>query len=134
MAYFLAKTDPETYSIDSLELEKKTVWDGIRNAQALQAIRQMKPGDTVMIYHSGGQSAVVGVAKVISEARPDPNDSKSWVIDIEFAHKFESPVTLAEIKTSGLFNDWSLVRQSRLSTMSVPESFIDWLSQRGALK
>lgn len=134
MAYFLAKTDPETYSIDSLELEKKTVWDGVRNPQALQAIRQMKPGDNVLIYHSGGQSAVVGLAKVISEARPDPDDARSWVIDLEFDHKFESPIMLSEIKASGLFADWSLVRHSRLSTMRVPENFIDWLSQRRVLK
>ena len=59
MQYFLAKTDPETYSIDNLEKEKKTVWDGVRNPQAVRAIRDMRPGDKVFIYHSGGLSAVV---------------------------------------------------------------------------
>ena len=64
MRYFLAKTDPETYSIDQLEKEKKTTWDGVNNPQAVRAIRDMRPGDKVFIYHSGGNSAVVGLAKV----------------------------------------------------------------------
>ncbi|HEX6895928.1 MAG TPA: EVE domain-containing protein, partial [Bryobacteraceae bacterium] len=63
MKYFLAKTDPETYPIDQLEKEKKTVWDGVNNPQAVRAIRDMRPGDKVFIYHSGGQSAVVGLAR-----------------------------------------------------------------------
>ena len=64
MEYFLAKTDPETYSLEDLEREKRTVWDGVANPQALRAIREMKPGDRVLIYHSGGESAVVGLALV----------------------------------------------------------------------
>src|SRR5690242_17273967 len=61
MAYFLAKTDPETYSIDNLEREKKTTWDGVTNPQAVRAIREMHPGDKVFVYHSGGVSGVVGM-------------------------------------------------------------------------
>ena len=64
MSYFLAKTDPETYSIDDLEREKKTVWDGVTNPQAVRAIKEMRPGDRVFIYHSGGVSGVVGMALV----------------------------------------------------------------------
>lgn len=133
MNYFLAKTDPDTYSIDSLEKDGKTVWDGVRNAAALQAIRKMQPGDLALIYHSQGQSSIVGVAKILSEARPDPNDEKSWVVDLEFVRKLATTVSLSETKASGLFNDWSLVKQSRLSTMTVPESFITWLEQKGVL-
>ena len=62
MNYFLAKTDPETYSIDDLEREKRTAWDGVTNPQAVREIRDMRPGDRVFIYHSGGASSVVGMA------------------------------------------------------------------------
>ncbi len=133
MAYFLAKTDPETYSIDNLEHDKTTTWDGVRNAAALQAIRAMRPGDDVLIYHSTGESAIVGQARVTSEPRPDPANSKSWVVDIAFVRKFTQPVTLREIKDSHLFDDWSLVRQSRLSTMSVPEHVVAWLKEKSVV-
>ena len=130
MPYFLAKTDPETYSIDHLEKEKKTVWDGVSNAQAVRAIRSMRPGDKVFIYHSGGLSAVVGLAKVVSESRTDPKNDKSAVAEFEFLGRLESPTTLAEIKQSKLFDDWALVRQGRLSTMAAPEKFVEWMRKR----
>jgi predicted RNA-binding protein with PUA-like domain len=72
MAYFLAKTDPETYSLADLQRERRTTWDGVTNPQALRAIGQMRTGDTVLIYHSGGAAAIVGVARVVSEPRSDP--------------------------------------------------------------
>jgi predicted RNA-binding protein with PUA-like domain len=130
MAYFLAKTDPDTYPIDQLEKDHKTVWDGVRNPQAVKAIRSMKPGDKVFIYHSMGQAAVLGLAKVLSEARDDPKDPKSAVVDLEFLFRFPQPTTLTEIKATQRFNDWSLVRQSRLSTMAAPEDFVDWMRLR----
>ena len=130
MAYFLAKTDPESYSIDDLERDKKTTWDGVRNAAALLAIRAMRPGDEVLIYHSGGESAIVGLARVVSEPRPDAEDSKSWVVDMEFVRRLPQAITLREIKDSHLFDDWSLVRQSRLSTMSVPDDVVVWLKEK----
>ncbi len=130
MAYFLAKTDPETYSIDQLEKERKTVWDGVNNPQAVRAIREMRPGDKVFIYHSGGLSAVVGLARVLSEGRPDPKNPKSAVADFEFLTRLEPPVTLAEIKQSKLFDDWALVRQGRLSTMAAPEKFVAWMRKK----
>lgn len=130
MAYFLAKTDPDSYSIDDLERDRETVWDGVRNAQALQAIREMRPGDNVLIYHSQGQAAIVGLARVVSEPRPDPKDNKSWVVDVAFVGRFAQPVTLREIKESHLFDDWKLVRQGRLSTMSVPENVVEWLKEK----
>ncbi|MGH9673471.1 MAG: EVE domain-containing protein, partial [Bryobacteraceae bacterium] len=76
MNYFLAKTDPETYSIQDLERDGVTVWDGVRNPQAVRAILQMRPGDRVFIYHSGGTSGVVGLAEVAGEPRPDPRNPK----------------------------------------------------------
>lgn len=133
MAFFLAKTDPKTYSIDDLAREKTTVWDGVRNAAALLAIRAMRPGDEVLIYHSQGEAAIVGLARVDSEPRIDPNDPKSWVVDMTFVRRLSQPVTLSEIKESHLFDDWALVRQGRLSTMSVPENVITWLREKKTL-
>jgi len=133
MAYFLAKTDPKTYSIDDLERDKTTVWDGVRSAAALLAIRAMRHGDEVLIYHSQAEAAIVGLARVVSEPRTDLNDPKSWVVDMMFVRKLTRPVTLHEIKVSHLFDDWALVRQGRLSTMSVPENVVTWLKEKKAL-
>ncbi len=133
MAYFLAKTDPKTYSIDDLERDRTTVWDGVRSAAALLAIRAMHPDDEVLIYHSQGEAAIVGLAQVVSEPRPDPNDPKSWLVDIAFIRRFTQPITLHEIKESHSFDDWALVRQGRLSTMSVPENVVVWLKEKKAL-
>jgi predicted RNA-binding protein with PUA-like domain len=130
MKFYLAKTDPETYSIADLAREHKTAWDGVRNPQALRAIREMRPGDRVFIYHSMENAAVVGLAKVASEPRPDPRDAKLAVVDFEFLANLEPPTTLRDIKDSGLFADWSLVRQSRLSTMAAPQAFVDWMRAR----
>ncbi|HTR35104.1 MAG TPA: EVE domain-containing protein [Bryobacteraceae bacterium] len=130
MKYFLAKTDPDTYSIDQLEKEGKTAWDGVTNPQAVRAIREMRPGDKVFVYHSGGLSAVVGMARVVSEPRTDPKNPKSAVADFEFLGRVEPPVTLAEIKQSKLFDDWALVRQGRLSTMQAPEKFVEWMRKK----
>ncbi len=130
MRYFLAKTDPETYSIDDLEREKKTVWDGVTNAQAVRAIREMRPGDRIFVYHSGGVSGIVGLADVRSEPRDDPKNAKSAVVELEFKGRLDPPTTLAEIKQSGKFEDWALVRQGRLSTMAAPDTFVDWIRKR----
>ena len=130
MNYFLAKTDPETYSIENLEKDKKTVWDGIRNPQALRAIREMRSGDRIFIYHSQGEAAILGLAAVVSDPRPDPKDAKLAVVDFEFLTRLDPPVTLREIKQSHLFDDWSLVRQSRLSTMSAPKAFAEWMRKK----
>jgi predicted RNA-binding protein with PUA-like domain len=125
--YFLAKTEPDVYSIDDLERDKKTLWDGVKNPQAVRAIKDMQPGDRVFIYHSGGVSAIVGVAVVLVGGRTDPKDPKSAVADLGFFAKLATPVTLAEVKQSKLFEDFALVRQSRLSTMAVPENFVAWV-------
>ena len=126
----MRKTGTQWPSQRPLEREKKTTWDGVTNAQAVRAIREMKPGDRVFIYHSGGNSSVLGLATVRSEARDDPKNPKSAVVDLEFTGRLEPPTTLAEIKQSGKFNDWALVRQGRLSTMAAPESFVMWMRTR----
>src|ERR1051326_2945091 len=96
MNHFLAKTDPDTYSIDDLARDGKTVWDGVRNPQALRAIREMKAGDRVFIYHSQGNAGIVGLAHVVSSPRPDPKDTKLTVVDFEFATKLDPPTRSEE--------------------------------------
>jgi predicted RNA-binding protein with PUA-like domain len=130
MSYFLAKTEPGTYSIDDLEREKKTTWDGVKNPQAVAAIQRMRSGDKVFIYHSGGISAVVGLALVLSEPKPDPKNPKSAVVELGFLKHLEPPTTLKEVKESKKFDDWALVRQGRLSTMEVPEAVVEWMRKR----
>jgi predicted RNA-binding protein with PUA-like domain len=132
MAYFLAKTEPSTYSIDDLKRDKKTEWDGVRNPAAVNAIKNMRAGDTVIIYHSGKDKAVVGLATVVSPARPDPNDERSWVADFKYAQHAKIPVTLKQIKDSHKFDDFALVRMGRLSTMAAPDAFYEWLVAQGA--
>jgi predicted RNA-binding protein with PUA-like domain len=127
MNYFLAKSEPSVYSIDDLQRDKKTTWDGVTNAQAVRNIREMRPGDRVFIYHSGGVSAIVGLATVRSAPRDDAKNPKSAVVDLEYFGRIDPPATLAEIKGSKKFEDWALVRQSRLSTMAAPESFVAWM-------
>ncbi len=125
--WFLAKTDPETYSIEQFAKDGTTVWDGVRNPQALRAIRDMKRGDRLFIYHSMGHAAVVGIAEVVGDGRPDPKDPRLAVADLRFISLIEPPMTLREIKESGEFADWALVRQSRLSTMQAPPEFVEWM-------
>jgi predicted RNA-binding protein with PUA-like domain len=127
MNYFLAKTDPETYSITDMEREKRTVWDGVKNAQALQAIAKMRPGDKVFLYHSGGESAIVGMAKVLSAPAGEP---KALTVAMEFLGRLEPATTLREVKESGEFGDFLLVRNSRLSTMECPAEFAAWMKKR----
>jgi predicted RNA-binding protein with PUA-like domain len=130
MAFFLAKTDPDTYSIEDFIRDKTTVWDGVTNPLAVRAISTMAKGDIVFLYHSQGESAIVGFAKVDSASRQDPKNPKSWVVDMKFAARLDPPSSLKEIKESGLFADFALVRNSRLSTMPCPENFVTWLRGR----
>ncbi|MCC6643569.1 EVE domain-containing protein [Candidatus Peregrinibacteria bacterium] len=130
MKYFLAKTEPSTYSIDDLEKEGVTMWNGVKNPQAIIFIKQMKVGDRLFIYHSGGETAVVGLAEVIGAAEADPKIPKSWMMKIKYLKTFSRPVTLKEIKESGEFDDFRLVYQGRLSTMDVPEKFVKWIEKK----
>ena len=135
MTYYLAKTDPDTYSIGNLEREKQTIWDGVTNPQAVRTILGMHPGDRVFLYHSGAKSGqgvtgIVGLATVRSAGRPDPKNPKSAVVDMAFLSRLDPPTSLAEVKQSGRFEDWALVRQGRLSTMAAPEKFVEWMRKR----
>jgi predicted RNA-binding protein with PUA-like domain len=133
--YFLAKTEPTTFSIDDFESEIVTKWDGVHSHQAINVIKTWKVGDRVLIYHSVGQAAIVGLGEVISEPEKDFDDERniSWFAKIKFVRKFEESkrVNLKQIKETQIFNDFYLVKQSRLSVMLCPDSFILWLEQSG---
>lgn len=134
--YWLMKSEPDAYSIDDLERDGTTMWDGVRNYQARNNMREMSKGDVVLYYHSRQRPpAVVGVAEVAREAYPDPtqfdpssryhdpssdeDDPRWWLVDISFRKKFDRPVTLAEIKDEPSLADMVLVRNSRLSVQPV---------------
>jgi predicted RNA-binding protein with PUA-like domain len=128
--YFLAKTEPDNYSIDNLRRDLSTIWDGIKNPQALRAVRAMRSGDRVFIYHSGKAPAVAGLAEVASDPRPDPRDAKSFVVELRYLSHLTPPTTLAELKSAGRFDGWALIRQPRLSTMEAPAEFVEWMRDR----
>ncbi|GBG57681.1 hypothetical protein SPFL3102_00982 [Sporomusaceae bacterium FL31] len=121
MAYWLAKTEPESYSYDDLERLGRDGWNGVRNFTALKHISNMKPGDLVFVYHTGKEKAIVGVAGVVSQPYPDPTetDKRFIVADVEPRYRLDRPVSLKEIKQNPVFDEWELVRQSRLSVMPV---------------
>jgi predicted RNA-binding protein with PUA-like domain len=124
MAKWLLKTEPDSYSWDDLVRDKKATWDGVSNPVALKHLRSMKMGDLVLIYHTGDEKQVVGVAEVTSNAYPDPkqSDERMAVVDLKPKSKLISPVTLGTIKSDPAFKDWELVRISRLSVMPVPDA------------
>lgn len=121
MAYWLLKTEPGSYSYDDLARDRKTVWDGVRNPVALKNMREMKKGDRVLVYHTGSEKAVVGIAEVTGSPRPDPNanDPKLVVVEISAKTKLASPVPLSAIKSEPAFGGFELVRLPRLSVMPV---------------
>jgi len=120
--YWLLKTEPTTYSYDRLVQEGRAVWDGVRNNLALSHIRNMKQGDRALIYHSGAEKAVIGLAKVASPPYADPNqnDPKLTVVDLVPDGRLANPVTLSQIKADGGFGELPLVRMPRLSVMPLP--------------
>src|SRR2546423_14254852 len=115
--YWLVKSEPESYSWDSLVKERKTSWTGVRNFTARNNIRGMRVGDEVLFYHSVTDKAVVGVAKVVRAAYPDPTAKEGdWsTVDLAPIKPLGNPVTLGQIKARGPLKNISLVRQSRLS-------------------
>ena len=117
--YWIVKTEPSTYSFDHLEREGTAVWDGVRNNLALKHLRQMTRGDKVLVYHTGDEKAVVGLAEVASEPYADPKqaDPKLVVVKLKAAGRLPRPVQLAEIKKERSFADLGLVRMGRLSVM-----------------
>lgn len=130
MNYFLAKTDPDTYSIDDFQKEGETLWDGVHNNAAILFIQHMKPKDLVFIYESMTSKAIVGLAEVSGEPFENKADPRrSWAVTMKFIKKYQKPLTLAEIKADPFFNDFKLVRESRLSVMLVPQNLASKLKK-----
>lgn len=132
--HWLLKTEPSTYSLADLRKDKRTNWDGIRNYQARNFLRLIKKGDLALIYHSGDERSVVGIARVIKEAYPDPDPRKKgdWVqVDLEFMKVFDSPVPLAEIKTRTALQSLLLLKQSRLSVMPIAAAHYQTILKMG---
>lgn len=142
LRYWLMKSEADVYSIDDLQRDGRTLWDGVRNYQARNNMKEMSEGDLVLYYHSRqSPSAVTGIARVVRESYPDPTqfdpkskyfDSKSdtddprwWLVDIEFVEKLPRQVGLPEIKASAALSDMVLVRNSRLSVQPVKKKEYD---------
>ena len=134
-ARWLVKTEPSTYSFADLLRDGRTTWDGVSNALALIHLRTMAQGDTVLVYHSGAEKSVVGLARVCAGPRPDPkwNDPKLVVIDLEPVAAARAPLSLAMIKAESSCRELGLVRMSRLSVMPVPEKAWDFIVRKAGL-
>ncbi|MBD2430441.1 MULTISPECIES: EVE domain-containing protein [Fischerella] len=124
MAYWLLKTEPEEYSYSDLELNGSTVWNGVSNALALKHLRTMTIGDLALIYHTGKERRIIGVAEVTSQPYPDPklDDVKRVVVDLRPLQRVPQPVSLAQIKQDSSFADFDLLRLPRLSVVPVSQS------------
>ena len=126
MNHWLVKSEPFKYSWEQFEKEGNTFWDGVRNYQARNNLRDMKKGDLVLWYHSNEGMEVVGIAKVVKEAYQDPTtDETAWVVvDLKPFKKLKRAVSLAEIKADPRLQQIGLVRQGRLSVQALkPEEF-----------
>jgi predicted RNA-binding protein with PUA-like domain len=135
--YWLLKTEPETYSFAQLLKDKKTNWDHVRNFQARNFLRQVAKGDLALIYHSGDEKAVIGVAEVVREAYPDPDPETpgDWVqIDLKPVEPLAAPVSLKEIKSTASLSGMPLIKQSRLSCMPITHAHYETLLKLGRKK
>lgn len=119
---WLVKTEPTEYSFERLVREKRAVWEGVKNAQAQKFLAAIRKGDRILVYHTGNEKAVVGIARALGDAYPDPHDSGPkplLVFDIAPEQALPRPVPLAELKARAELADWELVRLPRLSVMPV---------------
>ena len=122
---YLLKTEPSEYSFADLQSDKSTVWDGVHNPVALKNLGGMKPGDKLVVYHTGDEKAAVGTATVVSV---DASNPKNPQIEIKAGKPLAKPITLAEIKSKKLFADSPLVRIGRLSVVPLTEAQYKFLA------
>lgn len=124
MNYWLVKSEPFKYSWEQFLKDGKTYWDGVRNYQARNNLKEMKKGDLVLFYHSNEGLCVVGIAEVIKEFYQDPTTSeKNWVaVDLKPKKTLKNPVSLSQIKSDEILKNMALVKQSRLSVCPVTKS------------
>ncbi len=137
MAYWLLKTEPDSYSWDDLVKKgaKGDAWTGVRNFRARDYLKEMKKGDRAFFYHTGDEKQVVGIAEVIREAYPDPTDKegKFTAVDIKAVKPFKRPVTLASVKADKRLKDMVLAKQPRLSVQPVTKEEWRLLDENGNL-
>jgi predicted RNA-binding protein with PUA-like domain len=136
-SYWLLKTEPETYSFQQLVKDQSTSWNGVRNFQARNHLKTICSGDIALIYHSGDEKSVVGIAQVIREAYPDPDPKKpgDWVqIGLKPVQSLVQPVKLAEIKLKASLSDMPLIKQSRLSVMPISKLHYETILKMGSPK
>ena len=121
---WLFKEEPTHYSFDALVKDRKAVWSGVKNPLAQKHLRAVRKGDRIFYYHTGDEKAVVGIAKALGDAYPDPKDKtgRQAVVDVVPSRRMPRPVTLAEIKADPAFKTFPLVRISRLSVMPVTDA------------
>jgi predicted RNA-binding protein with PUA-like domain len=134
MNYWLVKSEPFKYSWDKFNKDGRTFWDGVRNYQARNNLREMQVGDLVLFYHSNEGKAVVGIAKVVKESYQDPTtEDKNWlVVDLEPVESLKNPVTLEVIKADPLLQNIGLVKQGRLSVMGMKVEEFDRIVELGS--
>lgn len=120
---YLVKTEPDAYSLDDLERDGETLWDGVTNPTAVKHLREMHPGDSLVYYHTGDERQAVGTATV---TKVDATDPKVPRVHIRFSSKFDEPRTLAQVKAEKRFADSPLVKQGRLSVVPLTEPQYEW--------
>ena len=132
MNYWLLKSEPNDYSWEDLLRDGKTYWDGVRNYQARNLMKEMKNGDLALFYHSVNEKRIVGMARIVREFYQDPTtDDEGWVaVDIVPVQPLEKPVTLADIKADKKLADMVLVRNSRLSVQPVKKEEFDLIMEK----
>jgi predicted RNA-binding protein with PUA-like domain len=134
MSHWLVKQEPSSYPFSQLLKDKKVTWDGVRNYQARNFLRQMKLGDPVLYYHSVEQRAIVGLAKIKKTAFPDPTSAQGeeWTsVVLSAVRAFSQPVTLDQLKADKKFSELLLLRQSRLSVMPIPANLFSTIVRLG---
>jgi predicted RNA-binding protein with PUA-like domain len=124
---YLLKTEPTVYSFADLQREGTTIWDGVTNPAAVKNLRGMKPGEELIIYHTGDEKSAVGSATVVSV---DASDAKNPQVKIKVGKPLAKPATLAEMKANKLFADSPLVRQGRLSVVPLTEAQYKFLTAK----
>lgn len=125
MNHWLVKEEPEKYPFDDFKKDKKTTWSKVKNYQARNNMREMKKGDLVLYYHSGKERQIVGIAKVAKGGYPSPEDDTWTWVDLAAVRKLKNPVSLADIKADKFFSEFGLVKQGRLSVVSVSKDHFD---------
>jgi predicted RNA-binding protein with PUA-like domain len=131
MNYWLVKQEPEAYSFDDLTKDGRTDWTGVRNYQARNNLRAMKPKDKVLFYHSVSEKSVVGLAEVSRAEFPDPTDEKWIAVEIKAIEKLAKPVSLEQIKAEKSLENIPLIKHSRLSVMPVTKKEFDTILKIG---